>query len=366
MKRELFYFDHKPKLNEEYRKAFDEIEEYCRLEIMSSESFEDSMDYLMDIFLTAQDKGMPVKKITGGNMESFCKGFISDVACHSTFSRILEIIKTIAWTSIFYTLIFIIAPQMIFDRVGLFEVLSRNSEYWFGALIGIVGGVIAGIAADMIYKQIIFKLKKYRRFYQILLNLICIIICVCVIIIIPLDDNMDFNLSNGALLAVYVGILICCGLIRGFINKANGKPFFGKQEQGEKETTFTENIMHNMVTEFRKKYENGNAKLEKKGKTPLSQEEFTEKIYKDTAKDKKITVISCALTLLFYIGMIIYTAFNSTIFDTVIFAVLLSVIYIIIMWPLAIYPCLIRKRFVNILQKNDKTVFDEDIWDYLK
>lgn len=366
MKRELFYFDHKPRLNNEYRKTFDEIEEYCKLVLMDSESFDDSMNYLMDVFLTAQENKMPVKKITGGNIESFCKSFINDTAHYSMPSRILEIVKGMMCFFIFMMLVFIILPQVFFDGIELQEALNGISKYSLGILTGVTIGVIASMAADLVYRQIIFKLKKYRKFYHILLNWICIAICIGVIMIIPIEEDIDFNLSNGTLLLICAVALICCCLIRGFMNKASGKTFFNKQKRGEKETTFTASVMQNMINEFRKQYEKENIKRAKKGKSRLTHDEFMEKIYKDNQKNKISTVISCVLLAIFYIGMIIWEALQSTVLDTIIFSVILFVIYIIIMWPLSIYPLRTRKKFIYILRKNNKTVFDEDIWNYIK
>ena len=368
MEKTSFYFDHKPKLKGEYLKTFEEVEEYFKLEIMDPDAFGDSMNYLMDVFLTAQDKGMSVKKITGDNIESFCKSFISDTARRSVPFIILEMVRRIAYIVIFLMLIFVILPRVFFDGVEFGAVMLETSDYWLSVLIGVAGGVAADVAADIVYKHIIFKLKKYRKFYHALLNIIWVAIFIGVIMLVPIYDEAEvsFGVSNGTFLMICAGVLICCHMIYGLINKSNGKPFFSSHKRSEEKISFSTSVMRSMVSELRNMYDKGNVKLMKKGKEILTHEQFMEKFFKDTRKMKKGTIAVCIITAAIYVAFFIQVALTSTLIDTAIFIVMLSVIYILIMWSITIYPYLTRQRLADILQKNGKSIFDDDVLDYIE
>lgn len=368
MESETFYFDHKSKLKGEFLKTFEEIEEYCKLEIMDSETFDDSMNYLMDVFLTAQDKGLSVKKITGSNIESFCKSFISDTARRSVPFIILETVRNIAWMVISLMLIFVILPRVFFDGVGFGAVMLEISDYGRTVLIGVTGGVAAGVVADMVYKQIIFKLKKYRKFYHALLNIIWVVIFIIILNLIPIPGETEISLgiSNGTFMMIFAGVLVCCYMIYGLINKSNGKPFFSSHKRSEEKISFSTSVMRNMVSELNNIYDRGNTKLMKKGKEILTHGQFMEKFFKDTRKMRNGTIAACLFTAVVYVAFFIQVALTSTLIDTAIFIVMMSVIYILIMWTICIYPYLARKRLADILQKNGKTVFDDDVLDYIK
>ncbi|MBQ7953177.1 MAG: DUF1048 domain-containing protein, partial [Clostridia bacterium] len=59
----------------EYRETFDKIDMYVGAKQLRENTKEELMSNLLDIFLSAQEEGRPVEKLTGKNIEKFCKEF---------------------------------------------------------------------------------------------------------------------------------------------------------------------------------------------------------------------------------------------------------------------------------------------------
>lgn len=90
----VFYTD---QLQGEYKDAFHQIQIYVDGRAYQIDSFEDRMMELLDIFLSAQEKGKPVTAITGKNMEQFCRNFCGDYSWRSRLRMITDFLKNTAW-----------------------------------------------------------------------------------------------------------------------------------------------------------------------------------------------------------------------------------------------------------------------------
>lgn len=73
------YSDYRSRLNEEYGQTFDKVEEWCATQTLSSAELNEGLGYLMDVFLEAQTNGVPVRKITGSDIGSFCDEEFYDI-----------------------------------------------------------------------------------------------------------------------------------------------------------------------------------------------------------------------------------------------------------------------------------------------
>lgn len=363
-----YYFDYRDKLNDEYRMTFDKIEDYCKMQFVDSAELNDSMNYLMDVFLNAQADGLPVQKITGGDIGNFCKCFLSDISIKGRISAFLEKSRLMAGIFLVLTLFMYILPPVA-EGNGLWEILSSESGESYGVFYGMVMGLIFSMILDgvahAIVKQMIFKAKKYRKAYNAIVNLLVYTVGIASLWLIP-DFEIDVpGVPLGVAPLMCIVWLVICILVKGFINVANGKPFFHKAEKtGENQLSFRSNVMRGMVEESRKDFKKKNEKLQKKGKPTLTQEQYIEKFYKNTKKSRICTWICTVSMAVFYIGIIIDVGMDSTPLDTAIFAAILVVLYIIIMYPLGIYPYLMRKRFQEVMDESGKTFFDDDIFEY--
>ena len=71
------YVFYKDKLQGEYKDVFDQVEMYVNCENIDELTREDRLGSLLDMLLSAQESGRPVKKVVGNSIEDFCKMFCS-------------------------------------------------------------------------------------------------------------------------------------------------------------------------------------------------------------------------------------------------------------------------------------------------
>lgn len=364
-----YYFDYKEKLTDEYRTTFDKVEDYCKMQLIDSAECNDSMSYLMDIFLQAQEDGLPVQKITGGNIEEFCKCYLSDISTKGRVRAFFENGRAIAWILLLISVIFYILPPLTQGKSAWDVLSSARSDVFCGMALGLVFGSLLDVIAHAIVRQMIFKMKKYRRVYSMLVSLLVYAVGIVSLNLIP-----DFEIDLPGVPDIPLGItplfcvvwLVIAQLVIGFLNVGDGKPFFAKGEKlGEQQLSFRATVLHDMVEEGRKMFEKGNQKREKKGKPVLTQEEFLEKYRKDTKKQDLVLWLTGGICALIYLGFIIQVAMTSTPMDTVIFTVILIAVYFIFMYPLSIYPNKVRRQFQQLMDESGKSFFDEDFYDVI-
>lgn len=364
-----YYFDYKEKLTDEYRTTFDKVEDYCKMQLIDSAEINDSMSYLMDIFLQAQEDGLPVQKITGGNIEDFCKCFLSDISAKGRVRAFFEQGRVIAWIFLLISVIFYLLPPLTQGKSAWDVLSSAGSDVFCGMALGLLFSALLDVMARAIVRQMIFKMKKYRRAYSAIVSLLVYAVGIVSLNLIP-----DFEIDLPGVPDIPLGItpLFCvvwlaiAQLVIGFLNVGDGKPFFAKGEKlGEQQLSFRATVLHDMVEEGRKMFEKGNQKREKKGKPMLTQEEFLEKYRKDTKKQDLVLWLTGGICALIYLGFIIQVAMTSTPMDTVIFTVILIAVYFIFMYPLSIYPNKVRRQFQQLMDESGKSFFDEDFYDVI-
>lgn len=364
MKIPVSYQFNKENLKGEYLETFEHIESYCRTKLMSGQELEDRMGYLLDIFVTAQENNLPVSKITGGNVKDFCTAFMKDSRPAGLLNYIAELLKRISLVSVIVLVLSVLFNLMV-GTENIWESVMKSSENAVWIIFGAASGVIGEIISNTIIRSFIFKVKKYRAVYHktvrgavnavVIVGIIAAVMC-----------KLKLNIPNGI---IYVaGILYLLGfyIIRGVLNLKNGRKFFFSGIEYPR-TSFSRIVVTGMVEEFRKMYVNENKKRAKKGKPAMTEEEFNKKLEKENKTAKISTIACCAVIGVIYIYNVIKTALESSVEDSVSFAfvllVALSVVYVLIIHTFVVYPYLSRKRFFEILEKNGKTVFDEDALD---
>lgn len=90
----LFYVD---RLQGPYLEAFAEIMCYCRTAIREEEAREERLSALLDEFLQAQAEGVPVERITGGNLDRFCQNLCEDRAGQMRWWTLLDRLRPVVW-----------------------------------------------------------------------------------------------------------------------------------------------------------------------------------------------------------------------------------------------------------------------------
>lgn len=358
------YADYRSRLNEEYGQTFDKVEEWCLTQTLSSAELNESLGYLMDVFLEAQTNGVPVRKITGSDIGSFCRGFLSDVSPLSRVRGVLEYGRSVAW--IFLVIdAFMLLPSLG-EGKGLWAALCEESAQFYGTVIGLVFGSLLTVISNAVVRQMVCRMKKYRKMYHAIVYVIVNAVGIGALWLVP-DFELDVpGIPFGISPLVCVVWLAVTRLVMGFMNVAAGKRFFAKEEKrGTGQRSFRAMVLHDMVEENRKMYEKTNRKREKKGKPALTQAEFLEKYRSDTQKGKSYLWISLVLVGAVYLGFIVQVALTSEPLDTFLFILLLVVVYMLFMYPFLVYPTKVRAQFQQLMDESGKSFFDEEFYDIL-
>ena len=358
------YLDYRSKLNEEYGTAFDKVEEYCHTQLVSTEEINESLSCLMDVFLEAQSDNIPVRKITGSDIGSFCRCFLSDVSPSARVRGVLEYVHAMAWIMLI-TIGMMFLPAVT-DTKRLWAELSGNSERFYGMLLGMVCGCVLSFIVNCIVRQMIAKMKKYRKAYHFFTTTAVYLMGIGMLWLIP-DFEMDVPEVPSMLAILFcVAVISITRLVMGFMNLSKGKPFFTRAEKaGTGQLSFRASVMHSMVEESRKMFAKDNAKREKKGLPAFTQDEYLEKYREDTKKsvlNMWIGLVTCAVV---YVGFIVSEALTSALMDTLTFTLIQVVIFMLFSLTLFIYPVRIRKQFQQIMDESGKSFFDDDIYEVI-
>ena len=124
----------KDQLKGEYKDAFEQIDMYCLSLNINDDAKEERMSELLDIFLNAQEEEKPVEKITGSNIESFCKRYFSGLNWKNQLLELADTLKTLAWFLLVIEVIFLVS--FVFDEKPIDNILhSGEAKSDIGSLI---------------------------------------------------------------------------------------------------------------------------------------------------------------------------------------------------------------------------------------
>lgn len=161
------YTLYEDKLQGEYKEIFKQIDTYFGTEKVDEDTREEHMGALLDMFLLAQEEGKPVEKITGKNMERFCKLFCSNLSWKQRVLSILDLTRNVAKCVFGISLLTLITA--FFDLLGgetvnIWEVIvgavaiiitvgcvmfgefeTRTDMYWFIGIMLVVVYVLMAL-----------------------------------------------------------------------------------------------------------------------------------------------------------------------------------------------------------------------------
>ncbi len=263
------YLLHTSKLQGEYKETFQKIEMYVNTNLLDDHSKEELMSNLLDTFLSAQEDQRPVEKITGKNIEKFCKTFCSGYGFRE---HILYFVESIGGLVIIMFLIsaFEAIGALLSDwegeRIDFFTRQSSFNIFAYG--VGLLLGYLIECVANFIVKRIMFKRKKVTMPVVFSVRIIIAIVAILALFLFfsdtrAVDTPLWITFSVSALLTV---IYLLITRKRRKEKKANKISIWELAESTQHESS---------LAQFEKKlYFKRNAKREKKGLVPLTQEEF--------------------------------------------------------------------------------------------
>ena len=199
MKSYTMYAD---KLNKEYTEAFDQVVTYLSTETIDEVTKDEQLGDLFDLFLTAQTAGRPVKRITGGNMEYFCRSFVSEFGWKNRLLYFADYTKRVAW----FLLVFSVLDMLIAVWDGGFSALLNPTDVtnYFGYLVGMAICALVGALVGTLTRRTMFRLKKVSmRVLQIVAAVVAFVAMAALFAFI-------FNTESSFPIPPWVAAAVCC------------------------------------------------------------------------------------------------------------------------------------------------------------
>ena len=216
------YSMHKSKLNEEYINAFEKIEAYVNATGIDTLSQEELLSSLIDSFLSAQNEKKPVEKITGKNIDRFCREICSGFGFKEHFIALFEYIKPAVYILFIFSLL---------NTIPFFGYLQKNPELNYfqyhegvGSLIDFVGGLLLGFLLNflisIVLKHIFFKKKKLSirwavgaRLFAILIVLVLFVGGMLLLDNISPDSVLSFDIPLWTIQIFSLMLTVICTVI---------------------------------------------------------------------------------------------------------------------------------------------------------
>lgn len=311
----IWYTD---KLKGEYKETFDKVEIYASVRNIDADTQNDMLMELIDMFLMAQEEGKPVQKIIGSDIESFCNSFFGSYTFKSYLRNFPKKLYRLLW--------FVFAFEMICLFMSEEEVsLLHDSVDVAGYLCGIAVGVVIGLLCNILIRPFIFRWKWLTsgRFSAMILILSFSMTIAAIILL----EDYTFELPLFPLLLVsgiYIPVYITVRSIWRFTKYGSIRK---QKSEGEKEgfSSILKETAEKMPEDLVKRYHKKNKRRQKKGKAPMTPEEYMELLRRQNIRARRGDCIGLVLVLLVIVEQIIQTALTSTITDALIFSVVLVV-----------------------------------------
>lgn len=308
------------KLKGEYKEVFDKAEIFAGIRNIENDESDEMLMDLLDLLLTAQNEGKPVEKVIGSDVEKFCGSYFSNYTMKKRLMDIpMKTYRLMCWVFVL-ELIFLLVT-VVEDGATLFTASADVSGY----LIGIGIGIIVEVLFRVLVEPWMFRWKWLTSgvYYTILL----VVMTGMIIGGVRLMQDVTLNLPMLPVLIVsgsYVLIyLVVRSILRyrhhGSIRKEKNP--FAKSAKNE----FMEDMKEETWKELAKRYEKKNKRLEKRGKQPMTPENYMELLKKESIRGFKIEKVAIAFIALMDLGLVIHTALTETWLDAVMYLVVLLI-----------------------------------------
>ncbi len=325
------------KLNGEYRTVFSKIELYVTTKYIDGVTKEEQLSELLDIFLTAQSEGKPIHKITGNNLERFCKTFCSGYGVKNRLLDFLDVLKNITlW------LFVVAAVDMLFIALDYFDgtqvdLWTSNSSINIPAyLIGIAISLLIGLASNLIVRHIMFCTKRISMTVLQVIDFF-VVIGAMILILIFILTNSD-TLCN---CPDWVIMLICAVYLIPYY-LFNYKRLREKKRNKVRFKDMVARESENQIPSLMEwKFQKANKRNIKKGKGELSMADFLKKEEKDcriTEKSKWFYILLPIVVIVpAYLAEYVSGGFESAADSIVFICVMLIIEYAIMfgLWKIA-------------------------------
>lgn len=270
------YVLHINKLEGEYKNKFEQVDEYCALLLgdIDSNTKEEIMSGILDTFISAQNDGIEIEKITGTDISKFCEEACSELPIKYKIKHIFEVMKWWSWILLIESII------QIFLNIKDTNFFNIKTQ---------IGSFITSIIICIAMVQIFLSFKKIKIKKDIKNNKISkltklasyIAFAICTIIPAVIGNLVQFLIPNWIVLFISLAIII------------SYKICFRKEIKAKKEqatnTEFTDLITQEAISQAKGKFHKINKRNIKKNKPEITEKDF---LTKERGRAKKAIKIS--------------------------------------------------------------------------
>lgn len=282
-----FYTD---KLKGEYKETFEKIQVYQGTFRMDNDTYEERMMEILDIFLHAQEEGKPVERITGKNLEWFCRRFCRGAGWKSVLIDLAEGARFMMWA-------FLLDALLLFPDVWGLMVKGDFAAAWklpldFSVMTVVWGFLLVyGISEvfHVIERGVMFRLKKFS--FRLYIGIeIGMMVVLGVILFLAFNGDEEWwemflnNRISAMATALVSGIyLILYYFLTRERRRERKEHKISFWDMVKEQTEDVDSIDHTMDKTFHKRFEKKNRRLRRWKKEELSWNEFVDKIEREDA-----------------------------------------------------------------------------------
>ncbi len=301
------YMLYKDKLKGEYKEVFEQVALYMNSGNYDDFSVEDRLSSLMDMLLSAQERGESPKKIVGKDIQKFCKMFCSDMGAKSRILKIMDTIKRIAIIELIFAVFELL--QANWDDAGFMEAMTSVTVSGYLIYMGVC--VIFGFVADIVVRSMLFKrrssIRKIKAF-RIIIGVLTFVSAFLLLGYMPLVDC-----------PLWLVFAVCLAYLVFYYIYNRKRLSENKREKVKFADVVKGGTLNDIEKLQKERYDILNKRNIKKGRGTLSMEEFLDMEEKDCIKIEKTKWV-------YYVSPLVITtvwAFNTTFED--IFSILLFI-----------------------------------------
>ena len=337
------YVFYKDRLRGEYLSSFEQVEMYVLTQSFDEAAYEERLSQLLDVFLTAQESGRPVEKITGGDIRQFCRTFCSDLGIKNRLLSFVDYVNRIM------CLLFVFSAAdllfLLFRNDGApLSILSSYSDLNVSGLI--IGGAAAGIVTAAVGALIRHLMFRRKNVSMKVLKTVPAVVAVSTFLIILLAMLMTrtelFRVRSWIVAAVTAPLIVAYYIFRGR---------HIKRERVKMSDIVAESVSVSMAETMWKMYLKKKKRREKRGERyPIT--EFLDYEERDCRMTEKISFIYFVLPLIFTFAEIMNLRDSPSLIERIVHPlILLAVEYALMMWLWRISKNSVRERRAWIAEK---------------
>lgn len=310
------------RLKGEYKEVFSKAEVYAGVHNIGGDAYDEMMMDLLDLLLTAQEEEKPVEKVVGSDIENFCGSYFSTYTMKNHLLEVPRCVYRMMWFVFVFELIIYMLAEGEYD---IFQSVTDVTGY----LLGIAGAWTVELICRVLIRPFIFRWKWLTSgvYYFIVILLTAII----VFLGLWLFEDQIFELPVFWVLVISGGYIVLYLIVRSIRRYRHHGSIRKKRDPVETEgirgffRQINQEVREELPEELCKRFEKKNQKLKRRGKQPMTPEEYMELLKRENIQTRRWDKIGAAVVVLVVLGFVVQVAVTSEWMDTIIFIPLLLI-----------------------------------------